>query len=282
MVVNEEPRHIVRFYEDRDENEVIEIVTDTFSALSKDLWVWKYLENPSFDKSLVFVAENNGRIIGCMHYLPRDLKISRTLKINAVLGADFAIRENYRNQGVGSSILRFSRSSGILKSKSVILTYGFIDRRRAHFYKRNIDSFIIPLETALYRKFFDAVPAVERLVPLDGLTGSEGTIVDELKETRMNVLFRLTGMPPFTLKINNGRINLDREEIKNADLVVEGDPYFLESLYEGSKGIFSAFVGMLMGKIKIRGGLLKILAFYKIEKAIKSRNLRKVNMANSS
>jgi predicted N-acetyltransferase YhbS len=281
MFINKKPHYTVRFFEDRDESKVIEIITDTFSTLSKDLWAWKYLKNPSFDKSLVFVAENNGKIIGCIHYLQRDLKISRSIKVKSALGADFAVREDYRNQGVGSSILRFSRSSKALESKNVVLTYGFIDRRRAHFYKRNIDSFVIPLDTALYKKYFDAIPAIERLMSLDRLTNSEGKIIDELKETKISVLFRLVGMPPFTLKVNDGKVNLDRE-IGKADLVIEGDPYFLESFYESSRGVSAVLIGMLKNKFRIRGSIWKMLTFYKIVKAIRRQDLDRIKTANSA
>jgi len=252
---------MIRFFEDGDRVEVTKIVTNAFDSLNEDLWLWKYLGNPNFDESLVFIAENNGKVIGCMHYLPRELKITRTLKVKGALGADLAVHRDYRQRGIGSSMLKFSRSSKALEKKGIILTYGFVGYRRAKFYGRNIDSIIIPLSTTKYKKFFNTSPIEERLSKIE--------ILNRSVKADMDVLFRLRGFPSFTLRIENGKISVDKGETLNPDVTVEGDPYFLESLYDGDKGILNIIRGILKGKIKIRGSLRKILSFYKIIKTIR-------------
>ena len=259
----------IRSFESGDEGQVIDVVTKAFDALSKDLWVWKYLENPGFDRSLVFIAENNGEVIGCMHYLPRELKISRSLKVKGALGADFAVRPDYRGRGIGSSMLRFSRSSGVLEKKGIVLTFGFVDHRRAKFYRRNIESVTIPVSTVMYKKFFDASPIERRLLSLSRLVETESMLLKELRESNISVLFRLVGVPPFMLKVEDGEISIDGEETAHPDVTVEGDPYLLESFYDGDKGILDLMIGVLKGKIRIRGGVRKIFKFYKIVKTIR-------------
>jgi len=274
-LVAQNPDYSLRFFEDKDENEVIKLVTSTFEAVSRDQWLWKYARNPHFDRSLVFVAEDNGRIIGCMHYLPRELKITGSLAIKGALGADFAVDPDYRQRGVGSSILKFSRSSKALEKKGIAVTYGFVDYNRAGFYRRNIDSVIMPLSIAVFRKFFDTSPIEKRLPSLDKPT-NEGNkrVVGDLRETNMSVVFRLKGIPIFTLNIRDGNISVDKRETSDPDLTIGGDPYFLESVFVGSKGVLGLVVGMLRGKIRIRGGLRKILDFYKVTKTNRHHSSR--------
>jgi len=259
----------IRFFEDKDENETIELVTRTFDALNEDLWRWKYLMNPNFDRSLVFVAENNGRVVACMHYLPRELKIARSLKVQAVLGADFAVNPDYRQQGIGSSMLRFSRSSRILENRGITVTYGFIDYRRVKFYSRNIDSTIIPLSTSAYKKYLDSSPIEEKLASLNKKASAENKIADKLRKTNMSIFFCFTGIPAFTLEIKNGKFTVNKGETLPHDITVEGYPYFFEWVSGRSKGTFSLLAGILKGKIKIRGSMRNILAFYRIIKTVR-------------
>jgi len=65
----------------------------------------------------VVVAENNGEVVGCNHWLPRNLKLSSSLKVKAMLAADIAVRADYQRNGVGKSLMLFLRSSGDLKEK---------------------------------------------------------------------------------------------------------------------------------------------------------------------
>jgi len=262
------PEYTVRFFKRTDENQVIDVVTSSLNNINKDQWLWKYIENPYFDESLAFIAENSGRVIGCLHYLPREIKIAKSLRVNTVLGADFAVYPDYREKGIGSNMLKFSRASKVFEKKGVTLTYGFINHKLMNFYKHNINTVIVPLSTALYQKFLSVDPIKKKLTFIKKLA----TVADEkqgkLKDANIDVLFRLTGIPIFILKVENGKVNIDTKATSNPDLEVMGDPYFFESIYNGEKGILDIMIGMLKGKIGVRGSLRKMLYFYRFIKKL--------------
>ncbi len=96
-------------------------------------WKWKYPLNPGFNPSLVVVAEKDGRIVGCNHWLQRKLKIGPTSEIDAGLAGDIAVNPDFRNMGVGKALLKFVRTAN--PSKRYPIMYMFANpelRKRFH------------------------------------------------------------------------------------------------------------------------------------------------------
>jgi len=247
---------VVRFFRNRDQKEVINLVTSTFNKLNKDFWMWKYKQNPKFEKPFILITENKGKVIGCMHYMPRELKIASFLNIKSALGADFVVQPSYRKQGIGSRMLKFSRDSKVLEKKGILATIGFVDRKKTDFYKSNIGSIIKPVYTVRYSKFLGASPIQRKIESLEKTAVLEGL--------NMTIIFRLSGFPTFTLKIAKGIIKIESEEVTQSDVTVEGDPFLFESLYDGSNGIIDLAIGILKRKIKVRGNFWKILSLYRV------------------
>jgi len=94
-------------------------------------------------------------------------------------------------------------------------------------------------------------------------------LCNKRKKASMNIFFRLTGIPPFTLRINDGKFIVENGENLPHDITVEGYPYLLEPVSGWDKGTLGLIIGMLRGRIKIRGSPRKILTFYKIVKAMR-------------
>jgi len=49
-----------------------------------------------FDPCLVAIAEENGKIVGCNHWLLRDIKVSSSSVGSAILSGDLAVHPNHR------------------------------------------------------------------------------------------------------------------------------------------------------------------------------------------
>ena len=88
-------------------------------------WEWKYLHNPSFDPCLVAIAEENGKIVGCNHWLLQDIKLSSSSVGKAILSGDIAVDPKHRKRGIGKSLLLFLRSSSLSNARGAVLTYMF-------------------------------------------------------------------------------------------------------------------------------------------------------------
>lgn len=78
-----------------------------------------------FDPCLVAIAEENGKIVGCNHWLLRDIKVSSSSVGSAILSGDLAVHPNHRKRGIGTSLLLFLRSSSLSNARGAVLTYMF-------------------------------------------------------------------------------------------------------------------------------------------------------------
>jgi len=260
----------VRTSRKEDETEIMKLITNTFDTISSEVWAWKYRLNPVFDSSLVFVAEKDGKVVGCSNYLPRNLKISNPLEVEAVLGADFAVHPQFRGQGIGTSLIRFSRSSGALKKRGATVSYGFIDPKMLKFHESTTGSIALPLSTVMYKRFLSCRPLREKMMSINSLIQANEDLRGRLAELDLRVLFRLRGFPPFVVEIKDGEVNVEEEVSSECDVLLGGDYSPVRSLLEGEKGMFSLLKMLFTGKVKIRGSLGKIHGFYRFYKILKA------------
>jgi hypothetical protein len=74
--MSEKNDYSCRVFRCEDEEEVRQLTKNVFNIfLDGEFWIWKYKLNPSFNPSLVMVAERDGVIIGCNHWLLRNFKL---------------------------------------------------------------------------------------------------------------------------------------------------------------------------------------------------------------
>lgn len=96
----------IRPYKMGDEEEIVEQLVHGFGGWPKfdltcsplDHWTWKFIDNP-FKMSIIFVAEKDGRIVGCTHGLFSRMKIGKTIKLCSP-GADSVVDRRYRKLGL--------------------------------------------------------------------------------------------------------------------------------------------------------------------------------------
>lgn len=112
---------LVRSYRPGDEEAIIEVLVEVFGGWpsfdldcqSVDHWRWRYLSQPGNAAHLA-VVEAGGRIVGCLHHSPLEMKISDSV-YPGMLSGDFAVLEAFRGEGLTA---RFSKKERGLRKKT--------------------------------------------------------------------------------------------------------------------------------------------------------------------
>lgn len=251
----------IRYLSEGDEPALTRLLKGNLYTFSKgDYWAWKYRSNPAFDPSLVIVAENNGEIVGCNHWLARDLRLSSSLTVRAALGADVLVHPQHRGQGIGTQLLRFMRTSGAFKEKGIVITCMFtgpnLNRR---LYEPTAGYIVAPNSTVTYRRLFNCRELKEKLQKANGIISSRKDLQKKLEGLNMSVLFKLKGAPIFSIDIESKEIRLKEGDVGKHDVVVEGDFHTFFSLVDGNKGVWGLVRSWIAGELNIRKGMLKVV-----------------------
>lgn len=265
MIDGEQSQYSYREFAEGDEAALVELLKTTFpSFLKNDFWAWKYKLNPNFDPSLVVVAEKDGEMVGCNHWLMRDLRLSRSLEVRAALAADIMVHPKHRGRGIGKQLLRFLRLSGAFQKKQIILSYMFAPPNlNKRLYAPVAGYEAAPNSTTTYKKFFNCQELKKAVQRVNALIKSKKELQTKLKGLRARILFRLKGFPVFAIYIDSNRVYLEEGEGKNLDMVVEGSLPLSSSLLESNKGIWFFIKAWITGELRIRKGLSKIFKVLK-------------------
>ena len=247
-----------------DEKAVEKLVESIFGGfLEGKYWNWKYNENPYFDYRLVAVAEAKGEVVGCNHWLLRDLKFSSSVVDKAVLAADVAVRPDYRGKGLGSSLLRFLRLSEVVKSKDIALIYMFADPELAKkFHTPAVGYVLVPDGTAQYTKVLNWKKVKQNVDLLNEAIGS-GKFGRKLPKHGLKILFKMSAAPPLCIHVGqDGLVVDDREGLDNADLVVSGEFSDFNTIKMAKSKKWCFLKALLTGKLKIKVKLTKLFSVF--------------------
>lgn len=256
-----ESQYRIRVFAERDEAELMQLIGDTFE-MSEEFLEWKYDLNPDFDRSLVLVAVNYGKVVGCMNWLPRRLKIFNSLSVRAALGADLAVHRKYRGKGLAKPLIAWENK--VLEGKNMVMSYGFIDPKLAgHVHSPLIGLVEVPTSTTVYKKYLDLSEIQEKVAEMNRVAKSDEDIKGKLAGLDMSVLFRLKGMPPFTLRLRAGGVRLEEKGSMNPDLRVECDLTPSE-LFKSERKALTLIKALLTRKIRFRGSLRGAIKLYSL------------------
>ena len=251
---------LCRAFDEKDEGYVKELVENAFRGfLNGKYWDWKYKLNPNFDSSLVAVAEKNGKIVGCNHWLIRELKISGSTEVKAVLGADIAVSPDYRGRGIGKSLLLFLRSSQVIRDKGVILSYMFADPNLSNrFYKPVAGYISAPTRMVSYFKLLSWSKLKDRIEILN-----EKIEKERFENFDLKIRFHLFGAPQLLLELNKNGVRVSERNFRNANVTIISDLSTLSVLKEKKNRKRNLIRALLTGKLKIKGSLFSLFRFYR-------------------
>jgi len=249
----------------KDEGALKALVKNAFSDfLEGDYWDWKYKRNPTFDPSLVAVAEKDGEIVGCNHWLIRDLKFSNKHVIRAVLGADITVSPQHRRQGIGKSLLLFLRSSKAFKEKKAVISYMFPNPELINpLYRPSAFYVPAPNKTASYVKILNWNRLKKRLETINKRIKSDQELREKASKLNMKVLFQIGEAPNLPLKISDEGIKIDETNPKNTHVIFKIDLATLESLKGAKNKTYKLLKAWFTGKLKIKGNFSDMIKLYR-------------------
>jgi GNAT superfamily N-acetyltransferase len=254
--------HCCRTFVSDDEQAVKALLDSTLEKTwGKDYWNWKYKSNPNFDPSFIAVAEVNGKIIGCNHWIPFSLRLTDTLSANVVLAADLVVDPAYRGKGVATKLLSFLRSStgDAVKKKEIIASYMMTGNSRLdkNFFNRSFGYVPIKNNVITYHKLLN-LKGIQKKI--DSYAKSKP--IDLASNQKMRILFNIRGMPKFILNIEENNIDLTETDLSDASVVLTADLRAFE-LIKNKPGLVNLLKMLFSRKIKIRGGLKGIIRLYR-------------------
>lgn len=262
--MDESKDFLYRTLGDKDQEDVKRLVESTFEDfLNGKYWDWKYKLNPNFDQSLVAVAEKDGRIIGCNHWLPRTLKISGSIEAKAILGADIAVRPEYRGHGIGKKLLLFMRSSQVITKNLAVISYMFSDPNLSKSLYEPVAGYVsAPSTTVSYVKLLNWNELKKRVNALSQEIQANKEKLEKMAKLDLTVLLELPSAPRLLLRLNNNMIEVDETHLKNPKVILRSDLYTLTILKKRKGRIRNLLKALLTGKLKIRGSLMDLFRFY--------------------
>ncbi len=227
---------------------------------SKEYWDWKYKSNPNFEASFIAVAETNGKIIGCNHWIPINLRLTDTLNVNAIFAADLIVDPAYRGSGVGTNLLRFLRSStgDVIKKKEIVASMMITGdlRLNKNFFNSSFDYIPIQNNVITYYKLLNIKTIQEKI---DSFKKSKQ--VNMASNHKMRVLFNIKGLPKFLININKNNIELSETDFSQANVVLTADLNALE-IVKNNHSLLNLLRIILLRKIKISGVPIGIIRLY--------------------
>jgi len=263
--MSEESQYQIRVLPEKPRAERIKLLVDTFK-MSNEFLEWKYELNPDFDRSLVVVAMNSGQVVGCASWLPRTLKISKSLSVRAALGADLAVHRDHRGRGLAKLLI--ASENTFLEEKNIVMSYGFASSELVeHVHGPLIGLVEMPTDTIVYKKYLNPSEIGEKVAKMNRIVESDEKIKRKIAGLDLVVLFHLRGMPEFTIRIGPNAISLLKNDLTQPDLKVESAITFFD-LFKSKKRTLALVRALLTRKIRIKGSLRDTLKLYSLSKLL--------------
>jgi predicted N-acetyltransferase YhbS len=238
---------IVRTYQRGDEAAIVDLLNASFPGGwgTLDIWRRRHTNRLGFDPRDICVAEDDGRVIGCLHTARFELSLGRNISVPAALDADLAVHSAYRARGVPDALYRFS--ADLLTERGVVVRQGFSDRMRGQFYARVLGYTQVSDQTEAWSKCLDPNPVAvlieSRLnAPFGEAAPGPGPILEVV----------LTDLPPMQFQL--GRTGALRVESRPADLMVNMPQSLLSLFSESSRGsrLRRLCTEILRGRLRVR------------------------------
>ncbi|HVP26274.1 MAG TPA: GNAT family N-acetyltransferase [Candidatus Bathyarchaeia archaeon] len=256
---------ICRAFTKKDERPVKALVETSFrDFLSGKYWAWKYKFNPNFDPALVGVAEKDGRVVGCNHWLLRNLKISNQAEVQAILGADIAVEPKFRGQGIAKSLLLYMRSLPVMSNRQAMISYMFADPNLSRNLYEPVAGYIpAPSATVSYVKILKWKELEKRIGIMNHEIRNDAEKFDRLPKSELTILFRLLNTPQLLLSLSKKGIEIYEAGSKKAKVTVTSDFTTLARIKKSEHRMYHLLAALVTRNLKIRGSLVSLFRFYR-------------------
>jgi predicted N-acetyltransferase YhbS len=246
-----------RTFRKEDEKAVRELVETTFPLFSVgQFWDWKYLQNPSFDRSFVAVAEENGKVVGCNHWLPRTIKLSDSITAPALLGANIAVAPEYRKRGVGRALINFLRSQHVGENRPLMYMFADPDLRK-RFHTPVAGYIPAPCGSVLFTKILNWNKVKANVAAFNERV-KHGEFKDRLAGVDVTIAFKAEGAPLLCLHLDRSGVETD-VSTQDAQVTVSSDMATFSKI-RGDRSSWRMFVRpLLTGRLRIRGSPRKMM-----------------------
>lgn len=225
-----------------------------------EFWDWKYLRYPGFNRSFVAVAEGGGEIVGCNHWLPRQVKLSNSVSVDSMLGAHIAVVPEYRRKGVGRALIHFLRKQHSDRKPS--LMYMFANPELSKHFHTPVGGYIpAPSDTVLYMRILNWNKVKKRADAFNERV-KHGEFRNQLVRVDLNVTFKVHGAPPLYLHLDKTGVEIDAPT-ENADVTISCDLATLSKIKGKRSGLGELILLLLAGRLKLRGSIAKMLTMYR-------------------
>jgi len=265
------PNLIIRQYKEGDEGGIVEVFNSIRSLNStrssvKD-WIWAYKSHPNFDPELIYVAEEDGKIVGCYHAIVQDLKLDKSF-LRMAFGSDLAILLSHRGSRIVLNL--YDLLNKTLVEKGAVLKVGFTTPEHVSgFYTKLFGYFNVPSIT--YVKALSNRGFKDRILEINNKLKKNESLCKELEKFNLVIQFRLRDIPSFLLRITNGEIFIEDGETNTPDMVISGDQRpVLTAMRKKNRGgnKTDLLKAILTGRVKISGWLGSTLKLYKLFRII--------------
>ena len=267
LLMSEKQGYSCRSLRCEDEEKVRLLIKNCFDDfLEGEFWNWKYKLNPDFNSNLVAVAESNGEIIGCNHWLLKNFKLSPFLRTKAILGADIVVDPKYRSKGVGRKLLASLRASEVVKTDRPSIIYIFADPSLAKHFHTPAGGYVpAPDKTVFYFKILNWNKLKANAQILNEKI-SAGNFKDKLSDFHLNITFKISDAPPLSISMTERGVIVDRKtdaSKRDADITISADLATLQQVGAKQKRLRNVFKALLTRKLSVKGSLLNLLTLYR-------------------
>lgn len=212
------------------------------------------------------VAEKNGELVGCNHWLLKNFMLSPTLETRAVLGGDIAVDPKCRLKGVGKALLHSLRTSEAVKNRKPSIVFMFADPTLAkHFHNPKGGYFPAPDRTTLYLRILHWRKLKENVQRLNEQI-SAGKFGERLPKNVLKVTFKIPNAPQLGFTISGKEVEVSENELsceKDTDVTITADLATLEKVGSINNRLWNLFAALLSRKLRIKCKPIKLFVFYK-------------------
>jgi hypothetical protein len=238
-----------RWYQEGDEEQIIELLEDVFNGWPKfnlkctkaEHWIWKFKDNP-LKRNIVCLAEHNKRIIGFTGSINLQYRIGSKTYLG-LADYDNAVHKDYQGRGIYSSLWDFWSTHPDSELSRVEISTTSNPKVIKKFLKSGALPF--PKKISIFTKILDFRKAIKK----PGIQG------------KINYLIGLAVLSPINKLSNRSkrRKKTQNHSIIEIDKFTDEITPFIEKIYQKYDFIFERPVDYLNWRYcDIRGGDYKI------------------------